>query len=81
MRFLFVPKNSTPPISNGDLLEIYLCRSCGTPKEFKDHFCLIEYPRYPRAELGGPDECFVCAKHFDGNEAATSVIIEMTKEE
>jgi len=75
MRLLFIPSNGR---HTGDLLEIYLCQECGIPKQFKDNFCMICTCRYPRAELGTPTECFMCAKHFDGNTPATEVIIELT---
>jgi hypothetical protein len=79
MRLLFIPKNDEAFCPSGDLLEIYLCQICGVPEQFKEHFCMIARHRYPRAELGCPDECFMCGHHFDGNEAATEVVIELTK--
>jgi hypothetical protein len=79
MRLLFIPGDNSDFYPTGDLLEIYLCKDCGTHKEFKDNFCMIAYPRYPRTELGTPDECFICSKHFDGDTPATNVVIELTK--
>lgn len=74
-RLLFIPNDGE---LTGDLLELYLCREHGIPKEFDQNFHIIATSRYPRAELGGAYQCFLCGKTFDGNEAATNVIIELT---
>jgi hypothetical protein len=42
---------------------------------------MIEFPRYPRTELGGPDQCFTCATAFNGDTPAFHVVIELTKPE
>lgn len=74
MRFLFIPSNDN---FIGDLLEIYFCRDCRVPTAFDGGY--EASPRYPRAELGTPTQCFMCSKHFDGNTPATEVVIELNQ--
>jgi hypothetical protein len=40
---------------------------------------MVDFPTYPRTDLDGPDQCFMCGTTFDGNAPAFHVVIELTE--